>query len=70
MAEPDRITPWDLKMLKAQPPGRLVFTTDRTLGLQPRAQRQNPARGRRRSISRPGAPACGVVRWYNSQGAR
>lgn len=31
------------------------------LGFQPETQRQNPARKRWKSISRPGASACGVV---------
>lgn len=33
------------------------------LGFQPEAQRQNSARKRWKSISRPGASACGVVLW-------
>lgn len=47
-------------------------TDVKPLGFQPEAQRQNSARKRWKSISRPGASACGVVLWCSPkvQGGR
>lgn len=58
--------PGGWKPRKAQPTQKPDLRTARTLGSEPQAQGQNPAKRRRRRVSRPGTSNCGVV-WRAAQ---